>query len=115
MLLNNITRIILIHSIVSVISFVILEVPQLRVDGARSPRARFPNANPEIDQWPIGWVSDAKAWLPAKKPSSKPQFVGVVNELIQTRNEGLSVNKSKPYSGGDAATDIRIACASSHD
>jgi len=76
------------------------DTPHLRVNGARSPRARFPNANPETDQWPIGWIPDAKTWLPAKKPKSKPQFVGVVNQLIQTRNDELSVNKSKPYSGG---------------
>ena len=46
------------------------------------------------------WVPDAQTWLPAKPPSSKPQFVGVVNAEIASRNDGLTVNESKPYSGG---------------
>ena len=74
--------------------------PHLRVDGARSSRARFPNANPETDQWPVGWVPDAQTWLPAKPPSSQPKFVGVVNALLQTRNDGATLNQTKPYSGG---------------
>ena len=28
--------------------------PHLRINGRRSTRARFPNADPETDQWPIG-------------------------------------------------------------
>ena len=74
--------------------------PHLRVDGARSTRARFPDANPETDQWPVGWVPDAKTWLPAKPPKSAPKFVGVVNALLQTRNDGASLEVTKPYSGG---------------
>ena len=31
-------------------------VPALRVDGRRSTRARYPNANPERDLFPTGWI-----------------------------------------------------------
>lgn len=73
----------------------------LRVNGVRSSRARFPDSNPEIDIWPHGWVPNAETWLPAKPPSSKPQFVSVLNKEIQSRNLGLAAkNQSKPYSGG---------------
>jgi hypothetical protein len=80
--------------------FSMIENPQLRVGGARSPRARFPNSNPETDIWPTGWVPDAQTWLPAKPPKSKPQYIGVLNKEIQSRNDGLDLNSSKPYSGG---------------
>jgi hypothetical protein len=73
---------------------------QLRVGGVRSSRARFPDSNPETDIWPHGWVPDAQTWLPAKPPKSKPLFVSVLNKEIQSRNDGLTLNQSKPYSGG---------------
>mmetsp|Transcript_6753 Transcript_6753/g.20057 ORF Transcript_6753/g.20057 Transcript_6753/m.20057 type:complete len:924 (-) Transcript_6753:1392-4163(-) len=75
------------------------EGPHLRVGGGRSTRARHPNANPETDQWPVGWIPDAQTWLPAKsKP--EPQFVQVMNELINSRNDGLPQSQGKNYSGG---------------
>jgi hypothetical protein len=74
--------------------------PHLRINGGRSTRARFPNADPETDQWPVGWVPDAKTWLPPKPPSSKPLYIGVVNAQIQSRNDALALNSSLPYSGG---------------
>ena len=81
-------------------SFALPEAPHLRVGGLRSTRARYPNSNPEVDFWPAGWVPDAETWLPAKPPSSQPRFVGVVNKLLQTRNDGATLNQTKPYSGG---------------
>ena len=51
--------------------------PHLRVQGVRSSRARSPNADPERDFWPTGWVPDALEWLPAKPPPSGPTFVQV--------------------------------------
>ena len=54
------------------------------MDGARSPRARFPNANPEIDIWPTGWVPDAQKWLPAKPPSTQPVYVTSYRRNIVT-------------------------------
>ena len=49
---------------------------------------------------PAGWVPNAQTWLPAKPPSSQPQFVHVLNKEIQSRNDGDTINQSKPYSGG---------------
>ena len=74
--------------------------PQLRIGGVRSSRARFPNSMPETEYWPAGWVPNAQTWLPAKPPSSQPQFVHVLNKEIQSRNDGDTINQSKPYSGG---------------
>eukprot|EP00035_Acanthoeca_spectabilis_P019901 m.430160 g.430160 ORF g.430160 m.430160 type:complete len:990 (+) comp17121_c0_seq1:2833-5802(+) len=76
------------------------DTPHLRVDGARSTRARHPNANPELDIWPTGWVPDAQTWLPAKPPKSSPQIIQVVNKLLQTRNDGATLTETKNYSGG---------------
>ena len=39
-------------------------MPALHVNGHRATLARFPNANPEIDIFPKGYISAAKAWLP---------------------------------------------------
>eukprot|EP00037_Helgoeca_nana_P024366 m.258539 g.258539 ORF g.258539 m.258539 type:complete len:924 (+) comp26623_c0_seq1:107-2878(+) len=74
--------------------------PQLRVDGKRSTRARFPNSNPETEQWPTGWVPDAQTWLPAKPPKSSPTNIQVVNKMLQTRNDGATLAETKNYSGG---------------
>lgn len=36
----------------------------LRINGHRATLARFPNANPELDLFPKGYIGAAKAWLP---------------------------------------------------
>ena len=36
----------------------------LRINGHRATLARFPNANPELDIFPKGYISRAAAWLP---------------------------------------------------
>jgi hypothetical protein len=42
-------------------------MPELRVNGIRVPRARYPNGNPETDQFPVGWVpSGGETWHPPK-------------------------------------------------
>jgi hypothetical protein len=74
--------------------------PHLRVNGARSPRARFPDANPEVDIWPVGWVPDAQTWLPAKTPVTQPTNIQVQAPILQTRNEGITLAETKNYSGG---------------
>ena len=83
--------------------FAAIKNPHLRVDGARSPRARFPNANPELDIWPTGWVPDAQKWLPAKPPVSMPVFVGVVNKEIQSRND-VRLHRPRPRRGTSSPT-----------
>lgn len=51
-------------------------VTSLRVAGRRATRARFPNANPEIDLFPKGYVTAKTTWLapvyPPNSPESKP-------------------------------------------
>ena len=41
-----------------------LNMTSLRINGHRATLARFPNANPELDIFPVGYVSKAAAWLP---------------------------------------------------
>jgi hypothetical protein len=72
----------------------------LRVQAGRSSRARSPNANPETDQWPKGWVAEPLAWLPPKPPTSQRVEIQVQNALLQTRNPALSLQDTKNYSGG---------------
>jgi len=38
----------------------------LMTNGVRAIRARYPNANPEVDKFPVGYIESAKAWLPPK-------------------------------------------------
>ncbi|CAE8637965.1 unnamed protein product [Polarella glacialis] len=43
-----------------------LGMTALRVNEKRATRARFPNANPEYDQFPVGYVASKTEWLPPK-------------------------------------------------
>eukprot|EP01043_Picozoa_sp_COSAG02_P066664 COSAG02_NODE_10450_length_1938_cov_1.625884_1_plen_373_part_00 len=45
----------------------------LRVSGKRATRARFPNANPEIDLFPKGYVTTKTTWLAPVYPPNKPE------------------------------------------
>jgi hypothetical protein len=78
----------------------ITTIPQLRIGDSsssefrRSPRARHPNANPETDQWPIGYVPNAE-WLPPKAVGT-PKFINVGNAQLEERGEVNVLN----YTGG---------------
>lgn len=53
-------------------------IPALRLDGKRAHRARYPNANPEVDLFPNGWVPLSKqtAWhAPEFPPYNVPGAV----------------------------------------
>jgi hypothetical protein len=53
-------------------AFKLDSIPELRVNGGRITQARYPNANPETEFWPVGYLTSAKAdWL-APKISPKP-------------------------------------------
>ena len=38
-------------------------IPALQVEGTRATLARFPNANPELDLFPAGYIADKTAWM----------------------------------------------------
>jgi len=61
------------------------QVKQLRVNGVRAPRARYPNANPETQQFPIGWNTDPSNWT-RSNPTGPALYVAVNNSLIASRN-----------------------------
>ena len=70
-------------------------VPELRVNGARASRARYPNANPETQQFPIGWVlAGGQTWHPPNA-SAPAHEVQVYNDAIALRNS----SENKNYSG----------------
>ena len=39
-------------------------IPALQINGSRATLARFPNANPERDLFPVGYVTKATTWSP---------------------------------------------------
>ena len=45
-----------------------LAIPALRVHGKRATRARYPNANPELDLFPKGYIHTKTTWLPPVYP-----------------------------------------------
>jgi len=47
------------------------EIVALRVNGLRATRARYPNANPEFDQFPTGYILDKTTWTPPVFPNGK--------------------------------------------
>ena len=54
----------------------------LRLSGRRVTRARYPNANPELDLFPTGYIADKTSWLtptypPYNQPASRPCAGGV--------------------------------------
>ena len=50
-------------------------IAELSVNGVRQIRARFPNANPEVDLYPVGYAVDAGSWGPNKKFPSGTKHV----------------------------------------
>ena len=61
-------------------------VPALLHRGQRATLARYPNANPELDLFPAGYISDATAWMP-------PEYHGAVCD--PQRQCGVSQNHTK--------------------
>jgi len=58
----------------------------LRVNGSRVSPARYPNANPEVEFWPIGYLKSNKTdWLPPKI-SPKPNPAMIVNVTLYNRS-----------------------------
>jgi len=47
------------------------QMDSLRVNGLRATRARYPNANPEFDQFPKGYVLNKTQWMPPVFPNGK--------------------------------------------
>ena len=50
------------------------DVLGLQMDGKRAILARYPNANPEIDLFPIGWISAKTKWA-APRTYPDPKWV----------------------------------------
>jgi hypothetical protein len=74
-------------------------MPELRVNGARATRARFPNADPERDLFPTGWVTGGGTrWAPPK-PSPPIAPVLVSNAAIALRNSTQNVAYSGALGG----------------
>jgi hypothetical protein len=59
----------------------------LRVDGLRSTRARFPDADPEFDQFPKGYVTTKTEYMP-------PKFTWGTNETIELKGAYPQVNST---------------------
>ena len=62
----------------------------------RAPRARHPNADPERDLWPTGYIAGAAAWLQPTNRPLPPAPVNVANAALATRGSADFQN----YSGG---------------
>ena len=64
-------------------------MPALRVGGQRVTRARFPNADPERSQFPIGYIANRTTWQPPVYP---PYNTNVSIPCDPTRQCGTSKN-----------------------
>jgi len=77
------------------------KVLALRVNGSRVSPARFPDANPETEFWPIGYLKSATGdWLPPKI-SPKPNPALIVNVSSPNREWDSYFNH---YGGGIGGT-----------
>ena len=54
----------------------LLSVETLLVDGVRAIPARYPNADPETDKFPIGYISSSTKWLPPSQLGD-PKYIEV--------------------------------------
>ncbi len=71
-------------------------VKALRVNGVSAVRARYPNADPEVQQFPTGWYpSGGETWHPRKTPTMPLVPVAVKNAAIALRNS----SENMVYSG----------------
>ena len=61
-------------------------LPGLRVDGARSGRASFPNRQPETSIFPDGWIADKTAlWAPPLPPKKNETHVTVASPMLRDK------------------------------
>ena len=63
------------------------QIDALRVDGLRATRARFPNADPEFDQFPKGYVTAKTQYMP-------PKFTWGTNETVELKGAYPQVNST---------------------
>jgi hypothetical protein len=47
-------------------------ITSLRTDGRRATRARYPNANPEVDLFPKGYITKPTHWVAPVYPPNNP-------------------------------------------
>ena len=71
-------------------------VPALQIGGQRATLARYPNANPELDLFPAGYITAATTWAP-------PLFHGEVcdanSQCGKSKNVTIPVDASKEWHG----------------
>ena len=71
-------------------------VPALQIGGQRATLARYPNANPELDLFPAGYITESTTWAP-------PQFHGETCDANRqcgvSKNVTLAVDASKEWHG----------------
>jgi len=71
-------------------------VRALRVNGVSAVRARWPNADPEVQQFPIGWhPTGGETWHKPRPPAMPLVPVAVTNAAIALRNS----SENAVYSG----------------
>jgi hypothetical protein len=63
------------------------QIEALRVDGLRATRARFPNADPEFDQFPKGYVTTPTDY-------TAPQFTWGTNTTVELKGAYPQVNST---------------------
>lgn len=69
------------------------DVKTLLVDGVRAIRARYPDADPEVDKFPKGWIrSDQTDWAPPKDMGA-PTYLEYAQENM-TRNDFVQLFKT---------------------
>lgn len=69
-------------------------IDTLLVDGVRAIQARYPNADPELDKFPIGYVTKGGSWLPPAK-MGEPRYID-----YPTINRTSYRSLFKDYRGG---------------
>ena len=76
-------------------------IPELRVDGARATQARYPNANPETQFWPTGYLTSDTGFVPDGdwlNPTIAPKPNTAIP--VQVAGRGKWESQFEAYSGG---------------
>lgn len=50
--------------------------------GVRAIRARYPNADPEVDKYPMGYITAPTSWLPPR-PMGNATYISYGNDTRQ--------------------------------
>ena len=92
-------------------------LPALFVDGRRATLARFPDADPERDAFPVGWITSSGAWQAPDTSVPVAEFTETVELPVAQQDPaaGVYANFTRGWGGMAARFDPPVSFWASRD